>query len=148
MTNAVTYAEVELGVHSILQDTLAAQNEVVVYGDTVVSGRDKIREIESRISYREVQIVDDEWGKHPEMAVTRMDKHVKTAQLKDEELQGLHQTLRQLKRLLDENEQVKADAEARVRIGMARMNELGGYLQYLAAVKTAQLVRATPEKQE
>lgn len=148
MTNAVTYAEVELGVHEAYNEALRALNEARIYGDTIVNYRDKIRELESRIAYREVQIVDDEWSKHPEMAVTRMDKHVKAVQLKDHELLELHTDLRNVKRLLDENELVKANADALVRVESARMIELGGYLQYLAAAKTAQLVRATPEKQE
>jgi hypothetical protein len=148
MTNAVTYAEVELGVHEAYNEALRTLNESRVYGDTIVNYRDKIREIEARIAYREVQIMDDEWTKHPEMAVTRMDKHVKAAQLKDEELQELHSSLRTIKRMLDESELAKAGFEGMVRIESARMIELGGYLQYLAAAKTAQLVRATPEKQE
>jgi hypothetical protein len=148
MTNAVTYAEVELGVHEAWNEALRALNEARVYGDTIVNYRDKIRDLESRIAYREVVIVDEEWSKHPEMAVTRMDKHVKAAQLKDPELQELHTDLRNIKRLLDESELVKSGYESLVRIESARMIELGGYLQYLAAAKTAQLVRATPEKQE
>ena len=148
MTNAVTYAETELGIHQCFEDAKQAVLDSTHLGNLIVVEREKIRDLESQIAYREIEVADLEWTKHPDMAVTRMDKHVKGAQLKDDKLQGLHEQLRSAKNRVEEWELSRASYDAAVKVYTARMIELGGYLQYLAAAKTSQTVRATQEKQE
>lgn len=146
MTNAaLQYAEVELGVHEVYLEAMKAHTDLIHVSTMIVNHRNEIREIEAAIATREAEIVDEEWGKHPDMAVTRMDKHVKTAILKDPTLIDQHRELRSRKFDLDVEEANKSMLEGTLRMNTARMNELGGYLQYLAAVKQAQRVRANPE---
>lgn len=139
--NAVTYAETELKVHEVYDHACEAARRLTRHAEVIVQRKSDIRELEWNIALRETEILDEEWSKHPDMPVTRMDKHVKAAQLKDPHLASLHEELRTARYELDEAEQDKANEEIRARVHSARMIELGGYLQYLAEAKAAQRVR-------
>lgn len=148
MVNAVTYAETELKVHEVYDHACEAARHLTRHTQEIVKYKADIRELEWKIALRETEILDEEWSKHPDMPVTRMDKHVKAAQLKDPKLDGLHGDLRYIRFELDKAEELKKNEEIRARVHSARMIELGGYLQYLAEAKVAQRVRenrSTPE---
>jgi hypothetical protein len=82
-----------------------------------------------------VELAEEEWMKHPEMAVTRMEKHLKTALVKDAALRSLRETHDELSGAIDELEASRSQAEKDIQIGTARITELGGYFHYLSALK-------------
>ena len=142
MSNPVTYAEETLGVHKIYDEALAIQSEL----DTLMTDLDKVhdkrRDTELRLTDREMEIFFDERSTHTEMSATALDQHVKLVRHKDED----HQLLRsQLNALRGEVGGLEIDvdfAKARLRTVQVRMEQLGGYLNFLAAAKNAQTANA------
>lgn len=135
--NPVTYAEETLGVHRVYEEVVAKRNELDDILGELSDKRDKRRVIEQGISDREMDIVSDERGKHPDMSEAGMTRHLKTVFAKDPLIAPLRQQLLELNNDIDGLEFDKAMAEYDIKIGLARMNELGGYLQYLAVAKLA-----------
>lgn len=134
---SLEYAEITLGVHKVYEEVLVVQNQAQLVRVKIAQLKSKIRAFDEAIEDAEQIIIADEWGKHPDMAVTRMDKHIKSAI----QTSTVHKDLR-LDRinLISECEIYEGELkglEFEIRTGTARMEQLGGYLHYLAAVKSA-----------
>jgi hypothetical protein len=140
MANPVAYAEDTLGVNTVWTACQDASEGLITVVTELAAVRNEIRDIEAKVSYREMEVTESEWAKHPDMPVTRMDKHVKAAFLKDVDLQEFQAQLRSLRGKAERLDGMKIEGETIVRVTTARMIELGGYLQYLAAAKQAQRV--------
>jgi hypothetical protein len=137
MANAVTYAEQTLDVNNVYERAVLLIEQAKSNGAELVRTRSEVRDLESQIMMREMRVTEEEWVKHPEMAVTRMDKHIKTAFLQDAALDELYTKLRGLKAQVDILDMQRSGLDASIRVESARMVELGGYFQYLAAAKMA-----------
>ncbi len=133
---ALDYAENQLGVHLVYEDALKVHGQLDALMTDLGEARDTKRELESKIQDREFEIMSDERSKHPEMSATAMDKHLKLAYHGDPTLQQLHTEHRAVVNNVDGMELDRSAYEADIRIAVARMTELGGYLQYLAVIKT------------
>jgi hypothetical protein len=137
---ALTYAENVLGVHECYnraQEAHAELDEVVTALD---KAQDKRRSLTDAIADREIDLLSEEWAKHPEMAASRMDQHVKIVKRKDTLLSGLRD---QLSAVSGEINGLEYDADIckqRIKIESARMVELGGYFNYLSAIKQAETI--------
>jgi hypothetical protein len=132
---ALAYAETQLGVHTVFQSAEQARVSLDnVYTELSKAGDSK-RDLHDRIADQEMLIASDERGKHPDMSAAAMDKHLKVAFSKNYD----HRELRdQLRKATGDVEGLEYDArilEYDLKIAIARMTELGGYLNYLAAVK-------------
>lgn len=138
MTNkALVYAEDNLGVHTVLQTAEQARAALDnVYTELSKAGDSK-RDLHDRITDLEWLIASEERGKHPDMSAAAMEKHLKVAYSKNDD----HRELRdQLRKATGDVEGLEYDArilEYDIKIAVARMTELGGYLNYLAAVKNS-----------
>lgn len=132
---ALEYAENKLGVHLVYED--AIKNRDLLDGMMTELGdkRDRKRILEAKIQEREFEIMGDERSKHPEMSATAMDKHLKLAYHGDPALQALRSEHLAVVNDLDGLELDKSVLEMDIKIAVARMAELGGYLQYLAVIK-------------
>jgi len=140
---ALEYAEDTLGVHDVYERANQAQDNLDATLTKIAEAKDKRRDLEARVTDREMIVTSDEWEKHPDMAVTRMDKHIKVALNNDTELRELRE---QLWRAISDIEGLEFDktvAQNDINIATSRMTQLGGYLNYLAAVKQT---AAKPEK--
>lgn len=138
MPNAVTYAETKLGVHAIYQVATDARALLEQSLDELGAARAAKRESEYDLAEHEVELLTTQTLAHPEMSATAMKDHIKKVMWSDE-------PWLEVRRLIDlrtqQVEQAEADvrlAENDVRISCARMNELGGYLSFLGAVKEAE----------
>jgi hypothetical protein len=131
----LTYAEETLGVHSAYEKTIEARNSLDQLLTLMSEARDRKRDLEFRISDREVEVASNEWATHPDMAVTRMEKHVKAAFNDDTMLRELREQLSKTVSDIEGFEFDRSIHDTDIRIGVARMTELGGYFAFLAALK-------------
>jgi hypothetical protein len=134
---ALAYAEDTLGVHTVYEACVAHRDRLDGILDRLAEAKDTKRDLEFRLSDQEQLIASDEWGKHPDMAQTRMDKHLKSAFWKSDEWRELREQLGRATGDVEGLEYDKSVCDTDIKIAVARMQELGGYLQYLAAVKLA-----------
>lgn len=135
---ALKYAEEQIGVHKVYED--AKQARVALDGCLTDLGkaRDQKRDLEFRLHDREMEVAADEYGKHPDMAQTRMDKHLKRALAQDDDWRELREQLSKVTGDIEGLEFDRSVFEADIRIAVSRLQELGGYFQYLAAIKQAE----------
>jgi hypothetical protein len=142
------YAQRNLEVNKVYAEAQEAREELVRDQAKLAQGREIKRDLEFRLRDREMEITSDERGKHPEMSQAAMDRHLKTAFHADD-------SYRELKEQLDRAGlavwQVEQDIDldhADIRIATARLTELGGYLNYLAALKQHETLTSADAKQE
>lgn len=134
---ALAYAEDKLGVNSIYETALTKRNELDDILSELSELRDKKRALALSLEDKEMAVAADEWGKHPDMAVTRMEKHVKVAFSNDGEIREMREALAKVSGDIEGREFDKEMLETDIKIAVARLHELGGYFQYLAAIKTS-----------
>lgn len=135
MDKALEYAERTLGVHTVHEEALAARQQLDDTLTKLAEVRDRQRDIELKVSDREMEVTIDQRGKHPDMAVTRWDKHIKESFRDDDDLRALREQLYAVRSDIEGYEFDVKIHETTIRIATARMTELGGYLIYLAEVK-------------
>jgi hypothetical protein len=146
-SKALAYAEVNLGVHTVYENAVAKRNELDSILTNLSEARDNRRDIELKITDREMEITIDQRSKHPDMPVTRWDKHIKESFRDDDEMRALREQNFKVVGDIEGLEFDKQICETDIKIAVSRMTELGGYLSYLAAVKLAQPVKPeTPVK--
>jgi len=144
-SKALSYAEDTLGVHSVYDDAVAFRDKLDKILTDLSEARDSRRDIEMKITDREMEITSDQRSKHPDMPVTRWDKHIKESFRDDDEMRALREQNFKVVGDIEGLEFDKQMCETDIKIGIARMTELGGYLQYLAAVKLGSVI-SQPEK--
>lgn len=137
--NPVAYAEDILGVNSILEQTMKARDELDKVLGVLDGLHDEKRSVEQKIESREMDIAIDERGKHSDMSQAQMEKHLKMVFHKDPELKKLKERLLEIQNSLSGADMDRKLQERTIEIGCARMNQLGGYLNYLAAAKNASI---------
>jgi hypothetical protein len=132
---ALDYAEVTLGVHAAHEQARQARQGLDAILTSISDKRDEKRDVENQIEVHELEILSDERGKHPEMSVAAMDRHLKEVFYKSTHLTELRDVLRRTVGDIEGLEYDRVMFETDIKIAVARMQELGGYLQYLAAIK-------------
>ena len=135
---ALAYAE-SLGVHAVYEKLIADREKLDALLTEVADLRDKRRLFEVTLEDREMEILSDERGKHPDMSQAGMDRHLKVANWSDEVHRAGRGHLAEVVSELDGLQFDRDIIEADIKIGVARLTELGGYLQYLAAIKLQQI---------
>lgn len=134
---ALKYAEDTLLVHEVYADAKIARERLDDTLTELGKERDKKRDLEFRLHDAEMEVASQEYGKHPDMAQTRMDKHLKVAITQDDTCRELREQLSRTTGDIEGLEYDKTIAEVDIKIAVSRMGELGGYLNYLAEIKRA-----------
>lgn len=134
-SDAIKYAEGTLGVHSTYEAAQAARNKLDEILTELGDARDTLRDHEFRLTDREMEVASDERGRHPEMSATAMEKHLKIALQNDDAVRELREQVARIRSDIEGLDYDREVAEHDIKIQVARMNELGGYLHYLAVVK-------------
>lgn len=132
---ALRYAEVELGVHSVHGNALEARERLDTVLTELSAARDKKREVEYILQDRELLLAGEERSKHSDMSAAAMDKHMKVVLTNDDEVRQLREQHIKIVGDIEGLEYDKTMAETDIKIAVARMHELGGYFEYLAAIK-------------
>lgn len=136
---ALAYAEGTLGVHEVYEEALALNSELDQLLNNKDTALDEKRTIDDQYVDREMEILIEERGKHPDHSQAAMDRHLKEVFHNDEDLKRLR-LLKNAKAA--EVSGIDLDIEynkARRAVAVARMNELAGYFQYLAASKYGEI---------
>lgn len=145
-SKAIAYAEIDLGVHRPLTITDQARATIIALNDQLKLQRSIRRIWEEQIADREMELTADEQGKHHDMSVAAMERHLKPILHTDNFLREARAKLRDALLEIDSIEDAKRVAEMDTKVAAARMQELGGYFQYLAAVKSSGATRETSHK--
>lgn len=136
-SKALAYAEDKLGVHDVFKETVQAHEELDKLLGDLDKAQDTRRGLTAAIEDRTYELLGNERSKHADMSATALDQHMKQVKHKDD---AMKQYRIKLDEVHGEIQGLEYDAEIlkmRIRIGVARMEQLGGYLNYLAAVKQA-----------
>lgn len=140
---AVAYAEDRLGVHTVYEDVVQHRNALDDLFTQIALQKDRRRTLEQQLQDREIDITSDEVGKHPGMSQAALDRHLKLEIPKDPEVRQIKSDLADTISQIEGLEYDIRVTETDVKIAVGRMTELGGYLQYLAAVKTAESAKSS-----
>lgn len=139
---ALAYAEDTLGVNRVWADTqdLAAQ---IARGHEQVAAFDaEVRTLASQIDGRRNKLLLEAANSNPEMTPTAFERHMKLAYAGDDELETLNRLHADA---ISRRESMAATVRGHQTNHngfVARLNELGGYFNYLAAAKQAQTAAA------
>jgi hypothetical protein len=136
---ALTYAQDTLGVNKIWEDANALTSVINSLQQTWSGLDNSVRTTNYEIDRRKNEILVD-CASHAAdgESAAAFERRVKLAQAGDEQLINLH------KMLLDDSNNRSAietqirSVETNLKAHVARLNELGGYFQYLASAKDAQ----------
>lgn len=142
------YAEKELGVNEVYAEAQRLSKALEDAQATLLEARGNKRSIEAEQYNREMDLVLDESEHHPEMSVAAMERHMKKVLFRDTRLKDLRDShvavVGEIEGLESEVRKIESD----IKIVTSRMVELGGYLQYLAAIKQHQMAYKTSEAGE
>ena len=132
---ALQYAENQLGVHEVYQGTLKDLTDLDSTVGTLDKLHDQKRELNEHLLDREVELIDEMRSVHYTMSDTRFNTEMKKWKRKDAKLMAIQLDIN---KLTSEIQGLEYDADImklKIRTGCARLEELGGYLNYLASVK-------------
>lgn len=144
---ALDYVE-SLGLHTVYSEAVNARNVLDEVLTALGEARDKRRALESAKHDREMELLQIEGGVHPDLSIAAMDRHLKITYYNDSALITIRSDLLSLANEIDGLELDQRMAETDIKIAVARLNELGGYLQFAAALKEASEARKSSEAYE
>jgi len=132
---ALQYAEENLGVNKVFEELTGYLNDLDVSTSDLDKALDAKRELEEEYADAEVDLVNEKRGLHPEMSDTKFRQELKIWERENDRTNTLRIQLNAVKSEIQGLEFDQAVLKARITVGSARLTELGGYLNYLTAVK-------------
>jgi len=132
---AISYAEVNLGVHTVFYQAERLSGELQDLNSQLTLEQKNRRLISESILDREADLLGELRGIHSELSATALDGRFKIEKRKDPELQKLRSDLAGAQWTVDWYENEIRSKESAQRVFVARMHQLGGYLTFLAAAK-------------
>lgn len=144
---AVTYAEVDLGVHKVFESAQIFREHLEDALRQISELRDRKRNLDSALVDREMMLLIEERGKHPDVSEAAIERLMKLAKNNDDEHREIREQINAVLRKIDDAETMRLMAETDIKIAVSRLQELGGYLEYLAAVKQHQARDANETKE-
>lgn len=139
MANPVQYAEVTLGVHEVFKYAEVLHDELTQRQLELEEAQRKRRAAIDALEVVETGFITAARGKNPDMSQTAFEKAVKLWMVGDKSVQAARRSHSECTGKVEYHEHLVRAVELKLKIQIARMNELGGYLQYLAAAKLATL---------
>jgi hypothetical protein len=134
---ALKYAEDTLGVHEVFEATDKLTVDLDAKLGELDKAQDTKRLLADEYADREVELISEMRGVHSSMSDTRFKSEFKRWEWTDEKLREIRSKQAEV---LADIQGLEYDLEVvrtRIKVGTARMVELGGYLQYLAVIKNA-----------
>lgn len=135
---ALQYAEVTLGVHTCYEKAEAAHKELDEIVLELDKAQDEKRYLTDQLADKEMDLLIAERGKHADMSGAELERHMKIVKHKDTDLIQLRQRLLAVGGRVNGLEYDADVQKQSIKIQTARMEELGGYFRYLAAIKEAE----------
>lgn len=133
--NPVAYAEQDLGVHAVHTNAETLNTELEAAQAVLAGFTGRFRQLREDIADREAQVTVIERGANAEMSATAFEPHLRVAKQTDPELVALRRSLIETQDAEDVQEKAVVAIQRRLDVAVARMTELGGLLQFYAAVK-------------
>lgn len=144
---ALDYVE-SLGLNSVYNEALAARNELDEKHKQLLQLRGERRRQEQLLADLEMAVIEDERSRHPEMSQAAMDKHLKVAFSNNGDIRETREALSSLAGEIDFVEFEINRIHQDIKIAVARLEELGGYFQFMAVIKQANEARKASEARE
>lgn len=135
--NPVTYAEVDLGVHATYESAKRSLDRIEELDDQISGLRGLKRNGEEMVAEAEYRVTADVWSDSSYTSQAARDKAIKLALAADDATVTARAGVRMLADQIETLESARSVERIRAEIEIARMNELGGYLAYLAAAKSS-----------
>ncbi len=134
---ALEYAEKDLGVHTVHEEAHQLTNEAATLRQKIATLRRQKVDVEALYHDAEFNFISDLRGANQHMSQTAFDKHAKIEVHRDASLRTMRGSLANDAEQIERAEADLSTLKLRIEIAVARMHELGGYLNYLSAVKNA-----------
>lgn len=141
------YAEEELGIHKIYQETLELQAFIDDQYRTRAGLEAESRKLATEIERRKMAIITDRMQTLPEESIAAHERGVRVAVANDEEYQRLVDRSNEVMAHRDGISAAISSYELNHRGHVARMKLLGGFMEFCAAVKQDETI-AVMEKYE
>ena len=143
---ALEYAERHLGVHKVYEEAQVHAAKLAELRGQLATQRAEKATAEDEYQTAEYAFITDQRTQLAEMSQTAFDKAIKAAVHNEPNLRALRGALAQRSANIDQTEARVAQVRVDVEISLARMTELGGYFEYLAAIKRAETAEKYLEK--
>lgn len=127
-------AEQLFGVHEVYKDALSARQGLESALQELGANRKDKRTLELAIADRETEVTQETWSKNSDAPVTKLEKIVKVEVQSDGLLRDFRKKLAEIISDIESLEHHKEMHETDIKIACARMNELGGHLNMIAAL--------------
>lgn len=134
---AVRYAETRLGVQTTYEEALKGVTDLEESNAAVRSLHQTQRSLEQTLADREWEVTSNERAANADMSATAFEKYIKGVLQMDEQCRALRGQIGNVVGKKELQEDVSRQLEFLTKIRVARMNQIGGYLMYLAAERMA-----------
>lgn len=132
---ALKYAEDELGVHKIYQETMELQQIMESHYQTRSGLESESRKLATDLERRKMAIITERLSMLPEESIAAHERGVKVAVANDAEYQQLVDRSNEVMAHRDAMSAIISAAENNHKAHVARMKLLGGFFEFCAAIK-------------
>ena len=131
---ALQYVE-SLGLNSVYEHALEVRKALEAQQQDLHNIKNRRRELEQFKADVEMEVVEAERAKHPDMSAAAMDKHLKVAFSNHSDLRGVRDEMFLITSQIEAIEMEMDRLHIDLKIDVARLHELGGYFQFMAVLK-------------
>lgn len=126
-----------LGLNSVYEQAVAAHENLKKNQDQLLGAKTAKRSLESHKTDVEMELMEEERSRHPDMSQAQMDKHLKVAFSNNAEWRETRDQIEARQSAIDAYETQQHLLDSEIKITVARLHELGGYFQFMAVIKQA-----------
>ena len=137
---ALQYVE-GLGLNSVYEHALEVRRALEAQQHELHNIKNRRRELEQFKTDVEMEIIEDERSKHPDMSAAAMEKHLKVCFSNSNDLRGTRDEMFLITAQIEAIEQEIDRCNLDLKIDIARLHELGGYFQFMAVLKQVSVSR-------
>ena len=141
---AFRYVE-SLGLNTVYEGAVSSRTALEDKYMTLNNLRNRRRTVEAFRLDCEMVVIESERSKHPEMSQAQMDKHLKVAFSNHSDIREANEELMMLAGQIELTEHEVELLKTDIKIATSRLEELGGYLQFMAVLKQSEVSRKSRE---
>jgi len=142
MNRAIAYAEDTLGVHRVWVDVQELALQLNDLYQMLAGFTTETRNLDYEFDVRKNQILVEESNNNADLSPTAFERHVKLVCAADEQLESIAKAKVDAMARRDGVEATIKSVERNSNGHIARLKQLGGYFEFLAVTKAAQLTAA------
>ena len=142
--NPVQYAEDVLNVHGVFDEAESVYIRYTTALDAHTDNVAAVRTLREGLADAEAEVSVRERAANPDQSVTAFEKHLKDVLRNDSEVRKIRHNLMEAQYAADQSEADIKRHDGKLKMLAARMEELGGLLNYFAATKMAASKKQAP----